>query len=91
LRQVESDDLILFLDAHPDQAVDDLEEDPGHPGGEQRGDDDQEELDEELVRVAEEQAVGAGGVDRLSAKSPVARVPQNPAYPVDSEWSSESS
>ena len=50
-----------------------------------------EGIDQELVRVAEEQPVGAAGVDSFCANSPVVSAPTVPPTPCTPKASRESS
>ena len=88
--QVEAHLLGLLVDPDAEEQVDDLDDD-------ERGDDgvrdrraDRDELVDELLRVALEQA-RVGGLDRGEAKMPVATAPNMPPTPWTAKTSSASS
>src|SRR3712207_8450854 len=68
LRDVEAELLFLLGHSQADDRADDLEDEEGHHAAEHPGDDDGQELREEEPRVAVEEAVLAGRVDRLGGE-----------------------
>ena len=62
---IEAQDFVLFGHTQPDRKVDELEDNGGQDTGVGRRRDNRDRLDEQLLRVAVEQAIRTGGVDRL--------------------------
>ena len=64
LRRIEAEHLFVLRHAQSDDQIDDLEQDERADAGERQGRRDRHDLLAELGRVAVEQAVRAGAVDR---------------------------
>ena len=68
LRQIQSNDFVFFRRAQTEERIDDLEQYECAAAAENERDENCFDLDEELSRVAEQETVGSGGVDRLGGE-----------------------